>query len=153
MTIDLSLRPVTDEDVETFFVHRKATYPSGDLADHAAFIARWRNILDNSNGSIRTIVVSGQVVGYLAHFKRKDLPEVSYELGPQYWGRGYATKALQQFLKELTIRPLYARVFKNNAPSIRVLEKCGFRVQAEDRTFVEWQGREVEEFVFALDKR
>jgi RimJ/RimL family protein N-acetyltransferase len=39
---------------------------------------------------------------------------------------------VSRFLSELTERPLYAGVAKGNAASLRVLEKCGFRVEGEE---------------------
>ena len=49
------------------------------------------------------------VVGSIAHFGRKGFPEVSYCLGKQYWGRGLATAALQEFLGALTVGPGWSR--------------------------------------------
>jgi RimJ/RimL family protein N-acetyltransferase len=39
-----------------------------------------------------------------------------------------ATEALAAFLRLEQIRPLYAGVAKHNVASIRVLQKCGFRL-------------------------
>ena len=43
-----------------------------------------------------------------------------------------ATAALAAFLDLETARPLYAGVARWNAGSLRVLEKCGFAVCAEE---------------------
>ena len=53
----------------------------------------------------------------------------------KYWGKGIVTKALTEFLTNITERPLYAHVAKHNIASIRVLEKCGFRKVGEDKEF------------------
>jgi RimJ/RimL family protein N-acetyltransferase len=53
-------------------------------------------------------------------------PQVTYWLGKAFWGNGIATLALTEFLRIFNTRPLYASVAKDNAASIRVLEKCGF---------------------------
>ena len=92
----------------------------------------------------------GQVVGYIGQFTRSDLPEVSYELGPKFWGKGFATTALGQFVSGIDVRPLYARAVKDNARSIGVLRKCGFSTVGEGR-FIAAGGHEVEELIFALD--
>ncbi len=89
------------------------------------------------------------MVGYISQFHRSGKPEVSYRLGRQYWGNGFATRALRQFLDETDIRPLYARAAKANRRSVRVLEKCGFAVVGEDR-FTDAGGRVVEEYVFVF---
>jgi RimJ/RimL family protein N-acetyltransferase len=49
----------------------------------------------------------------------------------------------------VTERPLYAHVAKHNAGSIRVLEKCGFCVEREER--VADAGKGVAELVLVLD--
>lgn len=144
------MRPVADQDVSAFWANHQGNRPDEATSAHQeAFASRWRSVLDNRNAPIKTIVVGGQAVGYIAHFRRKDLPEVSYELGQLHWGKGYATAALRQFLGEITERPLYARAAKDNAASIRVLQKCGFAIVDEDR-FTDATGHEREEFIFAL---
>jgi len=148
--MDVSLRPVTDQDVPAFWANQQDNRPDeGASAHQEAFAARWRSVLNDRSAPIRTIIADGQVVGYIAHFRRKDLPEVSYELGRPYWGKGFATAALRQFLREITDRPLYARSAKDNPASIRVLQKCGFLIVAEAR-FTNPAGHEREEFIFEL---
>ncbi|GIN95995.1 hypothetical protein J6TS1_18650 [Siminovitchia terrae] len=55
-------------------------------------------------------------------------------LGKEYWGKGIATNALREFLKHVTIRPLYARAAKDNAGSLKVLKKF------KDKVFVTLTG-------------
>lgn len=74
----------------------------------------------------KTIVYRGRVAGSLVSWERDGRREVGYWLGKEFWGKGLASAALAQLLRELTIRPLYARVLKDNAASLRVLEKSGF---------------------------
>ena len=51
---------------------------------------------------------------------------VGYWIGREFWGKGLATRALQELTREVTQRPLQAWVATSNVTSIRVLEKCGF---------------------------
>jgi RimJ/RimL family protein N-acetyltransferase len=58
-------------------------------------------------------------------------------------------------LKELLarhnkIRPIYARVAKDNLGSRRVLEKCGFTVIGESKGFANARGQEIEELLLEL---
>ena len=48
-------------------------------------------------------------------------------------------------------RPLYARAAADNAGSLRVLQKCGFRVTARAQGFANARGEEIDEFVLTLD--
>jgi RimJ/RimL family protein N-acetyltransferase len=59
-------------------------------------------------------------------------PEVSYFFHPAHWGRGLATELVRASLEHgfgaLTLRAIGAFARPENAASIRVLEKCGFRL-------------------------
>jgi len=90
------------------------------------------------------------VVGHIASFERLGKPEVSYWIGKEYWGKGLATKALSEFLSQVKVRPVYARAAKDNTASLRVLEKCGFKISGEDKGFSHARGKEVEEFILEL---
>ena len=150
MPIDISLRQVTEQDLSTLFAHHQANHVEQRApADYDAFAARWSRMLVDPNVKIKAILDGENLVGYISKFRRQDLPEVSYELSAPYWGKGFATAALNLFLREISTRPLYARAVKNNRASIRVLEKCGFSVVGEDR-FIAPSGRQVEELIFAL---
>ncbi|CAM5241416.1 hypothetical protein SHIRM173S_09754 [Streptomyces hirsutus] len=47
----------------------------------------------------------------------------------------------------MTERPLHARVAADNAGSLRVLEKCGFRVVARETGYAPARGAETDELV------
>ncbi len=56
-----------------------------------------------------------------------------YVLARDVWGHGYATEALQAMVdlsERLRLRRLYAPVHLDNRASARVLEKCGFTLDA-----------------------
>jgi RimJ/RimL family protein N-acetyltransferase len=71
-------------------------------------------------------------------------------IGRDDWGRGIATRALQEFLQLEVTRPLYARAASDNAASIRVLTKCGFLVVGEGREFAHGRNEETDEVVLRL---
>jgi RimJ/RimL family protein N-acetyltransferase len=88
------------------------------------------------------------VIGHVLSYEQSGRPEVSYWLGRDFWGRGLATRALSDFLARVNQkRPIYARVAKDNLRSLRVLEKCGFRITGEDKGFANARGEEVEEWI------
>jgi RimJ/RimL family protein N-acetyltransferase len=82
---------------------------------------------------LKTILFEGQVAGNLVSFVLSGEREVGYWLGREFWGKGIATRALSEFLKQVKERPLYAHVARHNIASLRVLEKCGFRLQGRTR--------------------
>ena len=137
MTTEIALREVVEEDLPTFFEHQIDPVAYGMAGfkprDRQAFMAHWRqNILGEPRAEKRTIVCDGEVVGHVVCFDRDGKREVGYWVAREHWGRGIATRALSRFLTEIPERPLYAGVARWNVASVRVLEKCGFRVETEE---------------------
>ena len=158
-TGDVSLRSVTDTDLPVFFQHQldsearqMAAFTREDPADREAFMTHWARIRADDTVTIRTILVDGRVVGFVASFVDEHLgePEVTYWIGKKYWGRGIATKALSAFLAVQNARPLYARAAQDNVASLRVLEKCGFTVSGHERGFSNAGGQEIDEVILKL---
>jgi RimJ/RimL family protein N-acetyltransferase len=127
-----------------------AAFTAEDPADHDAFMAHWIRILGDDTIDTKTILCGGRVAGHVASFERSGKPEVTYWIGRDHWGKGVATRALAAFLGRQKTRPMYARVAKDNIASIRVLEKCGFTLDGEDKGFANARGEEVEEFILIL---
>ena len=114
------------------------------------FVKHWRKILKDESVEKKMISLDGEVAGYLVCFIRtRPDREVGYWIGREHWGKGVATKALKAFLKEYEFRPLFARVAKHNAASLRVAKKNGFKVIGEDK-FSNAAGEKYEEFVLKL---
>lgn len=149
----LQLRDVAESDLPIFFeqqldpgANRMAAFTAKEPTDREAFDARWRKILGDAKVLLKTIVFGGNVVGYIGKFEeRAGKPEVTYWIGREYWGKGIATKALSEFLRQLRLRPIYARAARDNATSLRVLEKCGFRITGYEKGFANARGEEIEE--------
>ena len=158
MVSDFSLRDVLEADLPIFFTYQldpdaqtMAAFTVKDPTDRQAFLMHWHRILADPSTINRTIVVDGQVAGSVSSYQDDGHPEVTYWLGRNYWGKGLATRALTEFLAHANpTRPIYARAAKDNIGSLRVLEKCGFRIIGEDRGFANARGREVEEFLLQL---
>ena len=152
------LRDVMESDLPNFFEHQvdpeanhMAAFTSKDPSDHEAFIKKWSKMLADESVTIQTIIFNGQVAGSVLCHSAFGEPEVSYWIDKQLWGKGIATQALILFLDYLDIRPLLARVVKDNIGSIRVLEKCGFKHLSEDKGFANARGKEVEEYIMKLN--
>ena len=124
-----------------------AAFTSKDPADRNAFNTHWAKILNDPKVTMRTIVLEGRVVGSVSKFELSGRPNVTYWIGREYWGRGLATRALSTYLTLLKTRPLYASATKDNAASLRVLEKCGFKFCRYEKAFANARGEEIEEAV------
>jgi len=101
--------------------------------DRNAFMAHWTRILADETVIKKTILFDGDVAGNVVSFVRSGEREVGYWIGKNYWGRGVATQALSEFLDHVEARPLYGHVARHNVASIRVLQKCGFRISGEEQ--------------------
>ncbi|MFB7735677.1 GNAT family N-acetyltransferase [Streptomyces sp. NPDC056112] len=154
--MEVVLREVHDSDLPVFFRQmndpealRMAAFTPKDPADHDAFTAHWRR-MRASSVVLRTVLLDGDVVGSAAVYGEPGEREVTYWVDRAYWGRGVATAALRALLAEVPERPLYARAAADNAGSLRVLAKCGFRESARARGFAEARGQEIDEVVLSL---
>jgi len=154
-TGDLQLRDTEEADLPVFYEQqldeeaaRMAAFPS---RNKEAFMAHWTKIMADDSVTIKTILLDGAIAGNMVCFEQLGEREVGYWLGKEFWGKGIATEALGQFLKQIPTRPLYAHVAKHNLASKRVLEKCGFHVVAEDRFFSTIFGEDLQEYVLKLN--
>jgi RimJ/RimL family protein N-acetyltransferase len=130
MNPTLHLRNVRHDDLSLFFEHQRDAIAVAMVAfrsrDRAAFDQHWAKLLADPEVLHKTIVVDGQVAGYVMSFMRDGKREVGYWIDRTFWGRGVATAALSAFVRLEQTRPLYAGVARHNVASLRVLQKCGF---------------------------
>lgn len=158
-TLDLNksikLREVTPADLPIFFEQQldpeanyMAAFTAKDPTNRQAFDAHWYKVLADKTITIRTILYNNKVAGSVLCHSWDGEPELSYWLGREYWGKGIATHALAFFLELLLVRPLTARVARDNIASIRVLEKNGFELSGEGKWFSNARGIEVDELIY-----
>jgi RimJ/RimL family protein N-acetyltransferase len=156
--VEVQLREISEEDLPIFFEQQRdpdanymAAFTTKDPADRAAFDAHWHRILHDDTIIKRTVVVEGQVAGNVMCHRAFGTPEVCYWLGREFWGRGVATAALQALLGLVETRPLFARAAADHCASLRVLEKCGFRVTGREQGYAHARAEEIEELILELD--
>jgi len=153
------LRDVEESDLPIFFEQQldhdaiyMAAFTTKDPSARDGFMAHWYRILTDDTTPVKTIVDDGQVAGYVASYIDAEFGkrEVTYWIGKEYWSRGLATKALTEYLGQVTERPIYGRAAKDNKGSIRVMEKCGFVVTGYGRGFANARDAEIEEVILEL---
>ena len=152
MTPSVRLRSVEDDDVEAFFDHQ-ADPQAVDMAafparDRHQFDAHWARLRGDDTLIVRTIDADGQVAGNIGSWQENGQQFLGYWIGREFWGRGVASQALALLMDEMSTRPLHAHVVKHNVGSIRVLEKCGFRLDDAEEPAV---GNGNEELLYVLD--
>jgi RimJ/RimL family protein N-acetyltransferase len=157
-SVTITLRDVETSDISIFFeqqldpeANRTAAFVREDRHDRAAFDAHWKRIMDSTGIVNKTILRGEEVAGHISCYPQEGELEITYWLGKTHWGKGVATQALKKLLQEITDRPLFARVAKDNLGSIRVLQKCDFKKIGENKDFAQGRGEETEEYIFRLD--
>jgi RimJ/RimL family protein N-acetyltransferase len=155
--MNVSLRPLEDADLDVIFEQMKdpeavrmAAFTADDPADRRAFLDHMARLRDDPNVIHRVIDADGRVAGTIGSFKIDDDREVTYWIDRRLWGRGIATAALQTLLATITERPVFARAASDNAGSLRVLEKVGFRRIGVDHGFAPARGEVIEETILRL---
>src|SRR6266480_4368890 len=108
----LVLREIEDRDLGVLFEHssdrdaiRMAAFTSAEFDDRTSFERRWARLRSDSSTTNRVIELDGRVVGHIASFDLEGRREVTYWIGREDWGRGIATRALQEFLQLEATRP------------------------------------------------
>ena len=154
----VTIRPVEPSDLDTFYRQqldteaiRMAAFVGADRKDRAVFDAHWRKILSSPQNINRTILADGQIAGHIACFPLGETLAVTYWIGREFWGQGVATRALRLMLQLVTARPITAAAAADNLGSIRVLQKCGFKIIGHDKGFAPGRGAETEECLLRLE--
>lgn len=126
------LRTVEAGDLAVLYEHQADPIANQMAVTHArsaeAFHAHWTKIISDPEVIARAILADGEMVGYVSSFHIEGTAYVGYWIARERWGRGIVSRALALLLEESPSRPLFARVARSNAASLRVLEKCGFAI-------------------------
>ncbi len=154
----ITIRAVEASDLDTFYRQqldpeaiRMAAFVGADRKDRAVFDVHWHKILSAPQNINRTILADGQIAGHIACFPLGEELAVTYWLGREFWGQGIATRALRLMLQLVTTRPITAAAAADNLGSIRVLQKCGFKIIGHDKGFAPGRGAETEECLLRLE--
>jgi RimJ/RimL family protein N-acetyltransferase len=156
--MQVSLRPVVNGDLDAIYEQMKdpesvrmAAFTAADPADRDAFLSHMSRLRADPRVVHRVIDADGTIAGTIGCFRIDDQTEVTYWIDRALWGRGIASAALQSLLSTVTERPIFARAASDNAASLRVLEKAGFRGIGVNRDFARGREEEIEETILRLD--
>ncbi|HKP48315.1 MAG TPA: GNAT family N-acetyltransferase [Pyrinomonadaceae bacterium] len=153
----VKLRPSEEADLEFFFQfqldeedNHLAAFTSKDPTDKKAYLEKYTKHLRDPTINNQTILLDEIIVGSIAKFVMNGHAEITYWIDRNFWGKGIATKALNDFLTIENARPIFARVAFDNLGSQKVLEKCGFVKIGTDQGFANARQTEIEEFIYKL---
>lgn len=157
----LILGPITAADREDYFHNI-----SHDKKVLETFVCRYAENLEefdfsdylkNSDLFAIRLKATGRLIGIILCFDEKDgACEIGYGLGSDYWNRGYATEAVERFVRycfeERNLRRVYASFFTGNDASRRVMEKCGMRYERFSEKEFSYLGVERDLIYYAADR-
>ena len=153
----LALRPVEAGDFDAIFEYmrdpesvRMAAFTAEDPNDRSAFDAHMAKIMSSSENRVLAIIRDSRLVGTIGSYPSEGATEVTYWIDRTCWGQGIASQALSLLLEEIPVRPIRARAASDNAGSLRVLQKAGFRPIGTERGFARGRAAEIEETILEL---
>lgn len=165
----LFIRPVQLTDAEALFGFRSDPECAEFMSSIPLNVAEMRERIQktaseiNQSGTWFQFVIfekdERSVVGDIGlHFLASDTQNKQVELGyilhKKYWGKGYATEALMPIIDYLVYtldkHRLVANIDPSNYPSIRLVEKLGFRKEGHLRESFFSKGKWVDDLVFAI---
>lgn len=153
----VKLRQTEKSDLEFFFqfqldkeANYLAAFTSKDHTDKEAYFEKFTKLLNDPTVNMRTILVDETIAGSIAKFEIEGDAEITYWIDRNFWGKGIATAALNNFLTIENTRPIFGRVAFDNLGSQKVLGKCGFVKIGTDKGFANARKTEIEEFIYKL---
>ena len=135
----LTLRPFLRQDeaaAVTLLRHRQvmATYMLPDLTEEEAraLFSRFVKLSRATDRFVRAVCLENRLIGWLNDTGIEgDAIELGWVIHPDHWGKGYATEAVTAAIGQLRREGfgcVYAGAFRENAASIRVMQKCGMHL-------------------------
>ena len=153
----ISLRFVKEQDLDAIFEQMRdpvsvqmAAFTAEDPNDRVAFDSHMEKVLTSSDVTHRVITIDERFVGTIACFVLDGVTEVTYWIDQPSWGQGFASRALELILQEVSIRPIRARVASDNVGPLRVLQKGGFKAVGTEVSYASARGAEIEETLLEL---
>ncbi len=161
------LRPWQTDDLESLVINANNPNIAKFMTDafphpytHEAGLSFLSFATQGNPTHIFAIEVEGKAAGGIGIHPQSDImrknAELGYWLGENYWGRGIISLAIPQMLdfafKTYDITRVYARPFGNNPASARVLEKCGFVLEATIHQNIFKNGEFLDELIYGYRK-
>lgn len=162
--MDFKLRPWSKEDLPTVVKYANNPKVANNLTD--AFPHPYSEkdgeffleLIKKKDDLILCIEVNNEFAGSVGIHPKKDIyrrnAEIGYWLAEPYWGQGIMSKVIPEMVSkafdQFDIERIYAPVFGRNKASQRVLQKCGFVIEAEFQNTVYKNGKFEDEVVLAI---
>ncbi len=158
-TKEFALRPPRLSDAENLFVFQQ----DKEIRKNMAFVPKSADDIKKSILAERkrkdretlVIDIEGEAVGEItiSMVIQNHKGKIGYWLAKKHRGKGLMTKivrmATDYWFKKYNLKRIYAHTRTFNKPSIKVLEKAGFRFEGRIRKDVMKDGKYYDNFLFA----
>ena len=165
----LRLRPITVEDAPSCF---EQVHGVGAITDWIQWdgperveeleesYASWPTDTEEMTGYMFAVIdlESDSWAGSVdvRHLKEHPVATLGYLIAVPFQGRGLASEAVRFMVElafqELAVLLVRAEVFEGNRPSVRVLEKAGFRLEEGQEVTCEKRGLTINKQVYSISR-
>jgi RimJ/RimL family protein N-acetyltransferase len=126
---------------------------------------KWKTFIENTANDYSqlhlVIEIEGQAVGGIGVSPQQDIlrynAELGYWLSEDYWGLGIMTKAIEEIVnlafEKFEINRIFVTPFETNIASQRILEKCGFIIEARFDKIVIKDGELLDELIYGIRRK
>lgn len=166
----LKIRPIHTADKEAVFAYRSDSvtnqfqgWISTSMEEVEAFIAKNPNQFNQAGTWFQLVLLlkdTGRLIGDVGiHFIGPDnlQAEVGCTLHKEFHGKGYAKEALSgivdHLFRELNKHRITTSIDPGNMPSIRLVERLGFRKEAHFKESLYLNGKWVDDLIYAMLSR
>jgi len=158
----IELRGFYDRDISSIAVHANNYHVSRYMASRMPYpytrddATWWVETGSKELGLNMAIDLAGECIGVVGvrpgQFEYQYSAEIGYWIAEQHWGKGIATEAVAKMTERIfageEIVRLCAPVYSPNKASMRVLEKCGYSLEAIHRKAVFKNDAFMDEHIF-----
>ena len=110
---------------------------------------------------INAIDIDGIAIGAIGIHPQNDVmcknAEIGFWLDESYWGQGIMSQAVNRMIgygfENFDINRIYGRVYHTNIGSQKVLEKCGFILEAQFEKTIYKFDEYLDEWVYAIRRK
>lgn len=161
--MEFSLRPWVDSDITAltknannfniskFVCHIPFPYTSQDAENFLAMAVQKKD-------NLFCIAVNNEAIGGIGIHPQQNVrcknAEIGYWLAESFWGNGIISTAIPKIItygfEKFDINRIYATVFGNNIASQKVLEKCGFVLEAQLQKTIFKNNEYLDELIYAV---
>ena len=161
---DLKVRSWRKDDLKALLLHANNPKIAANLRDQFPHPYTRRDGIDfleyaqmQEPESSFAIEYGGGAVGGVGFLLGRDIARISAEMGywlaEEFWGSGFATRAVSEMsdwaFDNYKLSRVFAMAFAHNAASIRVLEKAGFEREGVMRRSAIKNGVILDQILFA----